>query len=89
MLKIVALCILERARQRSNFGNGGEVENLLSRVKASYQLRISTVPISERPEEVVFEPEDFDVDFDRTSIGLLGPLIIAESSSLILWVAKA
>ena len=88
MLKIVALCILERARQRSNFSNDGEVGNL-SRAKASYRLRISTVPVSERPEEIVFEPEDFDVDLDRTSIGLLGPLIIAEPSSLILWVVKA
>jgi len=61
----VALQILSRARDRPNFGNGGDVENLLSRAKATHQKRVSRMAVSQRPEDVVFEPADFDADFDR------------------------
>jgi SpoVK/Ycf46/Vps4 family AAA+-type ATPase len=61
----VALQILSRARDRPNFGNGGEVENLLSRAKAAHQKRMSRMASAERAEGTVFEPVDFDANFDR------------------------
>ncbi|KAJ7857558.1 ATPases of the AAA+ class, partial [Mycena leptocephala] len=47
----VALEVLARAKLRPNFGNGGDVENLLGKAKAL--------------ENIVFEAIDFDPDFDR------------------------
>lgn len=64
--RAVASELLSRARNRPNFGNGGEVDNLLSKAKGNYQFRYAKVPPAERPEEVVFEPADFDPDFNRT-----------------------
>jgi hypothetical protein len=63
--KDVALDVLNRARRRPNFGNGGEVENLLSLAKGRQQSRQSSNPKSECSADVIFEPEDFDPDFDR------------------------
>ena len=61
-----ALDILDKARRRSNFGNGGAVENLITRAKNHYELRYRKVKISERPVDVVFEPEDFDEEYKRS-----------------------
>lgn len=61
----VAMDVLEKARSRVNFGNGGEVENLITKAKINYQKRVSTLPISERPQQWIFEPQDFDPAFDR------------------------
>jgi SpoVK/Ycf46/Vps4 family AAA+-type ATPase len=61
----VAMCVLDKARSRTNFGNGGEVENLITRAKTNYQIRVSALPIWERPEKWIFEPQDFDSEFDR------------------------
>jgi hypothetical protein len=61
----VALEILGRARRRPNFGNGGEVENVLGQAKARFQVRQSAKPVSERAVDIVFEPVDFDPDFAR------------------------
>lgn len=61
----VAMDVLDKARSRLNFGNGGEVENLISKAKTNHQGRISHLPPSERPEKWVFEPQDFDPEYDR------------------------
>ncbi|KAG5219784.1 P-loop containing nucleoside triphosphate hydrolase protein [Salix suchowensis] len=50
--KKVAIAVLARARNRPNFGNGGEVENLLSQAKARYQARASKNAV-----DIVFEPK--------------------------------
>ena len=65
--KDVAIAMLARARHRPNFGNAGEVENLISRAKASHQSRQSAKPAMERPVDVCFEPQDFDADYDRST----------------------
>ncbi|KZV71056.1 P-loop containing nucleoside triphosphate hydrolase protein [Peniophora sp. CONT] len=63
--KAVAIDVLSRARNRPNFGNGGEVENLLGQAKGRAQARRSALPLAQRAEDVVFEPADFDPDFNR------------------------
>ncbi|KAJ7756428.1 P-loop containing nucleoside triphosphate hydrolase protein [Mycena maculata] len=63
--KIVALEVLSRARHRPNFGNARDVENLLSQAKLRHTARSRTLPPQDRPVEIVFEPRDFDADFDR------------------------
>ena len=65
--KKVAEEVLARSRNRPNFGNGGEVENLLGKAKQAYQTRHKKIPIAKRPIDTVFEPVDFDKDFDRAS----------------------
>ncbi|KAF9223027.1 P-loop containing nucleoside triphosphate hydrolase protein [Gyrodon lividus] len=62
--KQVAGELLSRMRNRPNFGNAGEVENLLGQAKSQYQKRMTSVPASQRM-DVVFEPQDFDPDFNR------------------------
>ncbi|KAJ7707709.1 P-loop containing nucleoside triphosphate hydrolase protein [Mycena rosella] len=63
--KIVALEVLGRARNRPNFGNAGDVENLLGQAKTRHAARHIGVPAQDRPVEIIFEPRDFDADFDR------------------------
>ena len=60
--KDVAMEVLSRERNRPNFGNGGAVENLLGHTKARYiaRYRGSTPPI-----DTIFEPQDFDPEYDR------------------------
>ncbi|THU96868.1 P-loop containing nucleoside triphosphate hydrolase protein [Dendrothele bispora CBS 962.96] len=62
--KKVALDVLDRAKRRPNFGNGGEVENMLAKAKINYTKRIRGV---DAPIDTVFEPVDFDPDFDRAN----------------------
>ena len=54
--------LLDRERNRPNFGNGGAVENLLGQTKTRYMARMRG---SRPPTVIVFEPQDFDPDFDR------------------------
>ncbi|KAM3068967.1 hypothetical protein ACMFMG_004144 [Clarireedia jacksonii] len=61
----VAMDVLQKASTRLNFGNGGEVENLISAARSNYQARMSSIPISDRPGKWIFQPEDFDPEFDR------------------------
>lgn len=61
----VAMDVLDKARSRLNFGNGGEVENLISKAKTNHQGRISHLPSSQRPNKWIFEPQDFDPEYDR------------------------
>lgn len=63
--KAVAIEVLSRARNRPNFGNGGEVENLLAKAKNNYQTRQAALPAAQRSFDVVFQPQDFDIDFNR------------------------
>ena len=63
--KRVAIEVLGRLRIRPNFGNIGEVENLLSKAKTNYQDRQSVLPPLQRDPNAPFEPQDFDPDFDR------------------------
>jgi len=63
--KHVAIEVLSRARNRPNFGNAGEVENLLSQAKGRFQTRQKLLPVKQRSFEPGFEPQDFDPDFNR------------------------
>ncbi|KAF9264149.1 P-loop containing nucleoside triphosphate hydrolase protein [Marasmius fiardii PR-910] len=63
--KTVALDVLDRGRNRPHFGNGGEVENMITQAKIRYQKRQAQLPLAERFLDIVFEPEDFDPDHDR------------------------
>ncbi|GAB1200978.1 hypothetical protein APSETT444_010362 [Aspergillus pseudonomiae] len=60
----VAMQMLEKASERPNFGNGGDVENLLSHATEAYGKRAIT-PMLESPIDVVLEPEDFDLRHRR------------------------
>lgn len=60
-----AIDVLARLRNGLNFGNGGDVENLISKAKGAYQLRQSRLPTEERSIDFVFEPQDFDPDYNR------------------------
>ena len=63
--KVVAIGLLSRGRNRPHFGNAGEVENQLGLAKDRHQRRQSTKKSSERSPHIVFEPEDFDPDYNR------------------------
>ncbi|ORY15421.1 P-loop containing nucleoside triphosphate hydrolase protein [Clohesyomyces aquaticus] len=63
--KEVASKHLARERHRPNFGNGGAVDNILNHAKLNHQVRVSRLPASYRPLDIIFEPADFDPDFDR------------------------
>ena len=65
--KKVAIEQLTRMKMRPNFGNAGEVENLITQAKTRALERRNKLPASERPSDIVFTPEDFDPDFDRES----------------------
>ncbi|MCJ1462518.1 hypothetical protein MMC07_001120 [Pseudocyphellaria aurata] len=62
--KDVAIEVLSRARNRPNFGNAGEVENIISNAKNRQQARQSK-SLSANSFDVIFEPVDFDENFDR------------------------
>lgn len=63
--KDVAIGLLSRARDRPNFGNAGDVENLISHAKGQEQKRRAAAGPTKQGAEVVFLPQDFDEDFDR------------------------
>ena len=66
--KDVAIEVLSRSRNRPNFGNAGELENLLSVAKNNFQKRMSHLPsYYARFPEILFEPQDFDLDFERSA----------------------
>ncbi|KAF8624034.1 hypothetical protein AX17_007240 [Amanita inopinata Kibby_2008] len=58
--KNACIDLLSRARNRPNFGNGGEVDNVLSRAKTRSQRRLGAVA------DIVLQPEDFDPDHNRS-----------------------
>ena len=63
--KTVAVTVLSKARDRPNFGNAGEVENLISHAKGQEQKRRSKEPPTNLTADVVFLPQDFDENFNR------------------------
>lgn len=62
-----AIDVLSRLRNGLNFGNGGDVENLISKAKVNYQARQSALPEAQRSIDFIFEPQDFDTEYDRAS----------------------
>jgi AAA lid domain len=62
-----AIDVLSRLRNGLNFGNGGDVENLISTAKANYQARQSRLSADQRSTDFLFEQRDFDLDYDRAS----------------------
>lgn len=65
--KKVAIGLLSRGRNLPNFGNAGEVENIISKAKIHCIARRAAEPISERPSDIEFSPEDFDPDHNRAA----------------------
>ena len=63
----VALDVIDRERVRPHFGNGGAVETLLGKAKNHYQARQSLLPRELRSHEALFEPEDFDKEYNRAA----------------------
>jgi len=63
--KATAIDVLAKLRRRPNFGNAGEVENLLSRAKDSNSRR-QEIAAEASSEDVVFEPQDFDPGYGRS-----------------------
>jgi hypothetical protein len=63
----VAIDVLGRLRMGLNFGNGGAVENLISKAKSNFQQRQSRLTEADRSIDFNFAPEDFDPDYDRGS----------------------
>jgi len=61
----VAIDVLARARNKLNFGNGGDVESLISKAKVNLQHRMTSQGAAERSADFEFESHDFDPDFDR------------------------
>jgi SpoVK/Ycf46/Vps4 family AAA+-type ATPase len=59
----VAMEMLERARNRPNFGNAGEVDILLNDAKSRHQKRVSG---GEAKHPSTLEAPDFDEDFNRS-----------------------
>ncbi|OJI82018.1 hypothetical protein ASPTUDRAFT_750143 [Aspergillus tubingensis CBS 134.48] len=62
----VALEVLARARDRPNFGNGGDVENLLGKAKAAFYKRLRGVR-NRKGKKI--EASDFDPEHDRAFNG--------------------
>jgi SpoVK/Ycf46/Vps4 family AAA+-type ATPase len=62
--RTVVLEMLNRARNRPNFGNAGEIDILLNNAKAQHQTR-RTEGLAKYTTK--FEAKDFDEDFDRAS----------------------
>ncbi|KAE8855688.1 hypothetical protein PTNB73_09974 [Pyrenophora teres f. teres] len=60
--KKVAMEVIQRARNRPNFGNAGEVDIILDRAKALHQEHSTAGKIKQFG---IFEAIDFDPDFDR------------------------
>ena len=60
--KRVAMDVLQRARNRPNFGNAGEVDIVLDRAKGLHQKHLSAGKFSDRD---TLEAIDFDPEFDR------------------------
>jgi DNA polymerase III delta prime subunit len=54
--------VIQRARNRPNFGNAGEVDIILDRAKALHQKHITSAKVKQFG---MFEAIDFDPDFDR------------------------
>lgn len=67
--RTVAIEVLARQRDRPNFGNGGAVENMISRAKELEQKRTSVAGTENADPYITFLPQDFDEDYDRVNSG--------------------
>lgn len=65
LAKRVAIHNLSRKRNRPNFGNAGEVENIITEAKTRCIARRALLSRAEKPVDIVFEPEDIDPDYNR------------------------
>jgi len=65
----VAVELLGRARNGLNFGNGGDVENLISKAILNHRDRQSEISGAQQQASatIEFAPEYFDVDHERSS----------------------
>lgn len=63
--KKVAMKVLLRTKNKPNFGNAGEVENIITGAKGRCVGRRATNPVNEA--DIIFEPEDFDPDYNRSA----------------------
>jgi AAA+ superfamily predicted ATPase len=72
--KRVALEILARERNRPHFGNGGAVDNILSKALGGYQKRLSAGKAKPGQLEAI----DFDADFDRSNATDVGQLFAGD-----------
>lgn len=61
--------VLERALMRPNFSNAGEVDSILQVAKMNFEQRQASRPFDEQACHGKIEPEDFDKDFARGTIG--------------------
>lgn len=65
--KRVAADVLRRAKMKKNFGNAGEVDNLIGGAKVRCQNRIMSGGSVGHGGDLVFAPGDFDPDWKRAS----------------------
>jgi dephospho-CoA kinase len=74
-----AISVLNQPRCRPNFGNGGEVENLLTTAIQQLQHRQWALSASERAKQIQLIPEDFDPDWNDGNVGndvdIRGPFV--------------
>lgn len=61
----VAMEMLKRASVRPNFGNGGEVDNVLAKGTLARTNRLIKLETGKERGEIPLEPQDFDPDWDR------------------------
>jgi hypothetical protein len=63
-----AIGVLSRARNKLNFGNSGDVENLIAKAKI-YNMGRNEMADGEGPfpHIMTLEPQDFDIDHDRAT----------------------
>jgi len=66
--RAVVMEMLQRAKNRPNFGNAGEIDIILDRTKARHQRRFTKEAAAggrgQKPNNLL-EPQDFDENFDR------------------------
>ena len=58
--KTLAMQMLSFAKEQPNFGNGGEVDNLIGRAMANFRMRFSEMPPEDQSGNVCFQSEDLD-----------------------------
>ncbi|OKO92324.1 hypothetical protein PENSUB_12886 [Penicillium subrubescens] len=59
--------MLERARNRPDFGNAGEIDILLNAAKICQQKRLSSGRSTTRVSDAILDAADFDENFDRAN----------------------
>jgi hypothetical protein len=57
--------MLERARNRPQFGNAGEIDILLNAAKMCHQKRLSSSRSTSRAADAILDAADFDENFDH------------------------